>query len=312
MQMRVDIAIVSYNTRDHLRACLESVHRSVPRDRIARVIVVDNCSGDGSAEMVRASFPWVTLVAMEENIGFGPGNNRAIAAGDAPLILFLNSDAETRPDTVEVLARFLEDNPDCVIVGPRLEYPDGRFQPSLRNFPTPWRNFWSATGLEARFGDRFPRWRNWLSEEAHGQAGTIQMVSGACFMARRLYLESIGLFDESLFMYEEEADISIPATRQGREVCSCPEAVAVHHGGASIQAGDLTAFSAFHLYRSKYIVFRKHYGAIAARLTYVTDQVLCSLSWLKNSRRARGRQSAALRRQSKKAWRSARQARLGR
>ena len=88
----VDIVIVSFNTRDLLRECLASIEAHAPElGRPVRVIVADNASSDGSPAMVRDEFPGVTLVPLDENLGFGAGNNRGAAAGNAPLILFLNS-----------------------------------------------------------------------------------------------------------------------------------------------------------------------------------------------------------------------------
>ena len=97
------------------------------------------------------------------------------------------------------------------------------------------------------------------------------MVSGACFLARRDYFDSIGGFDENLFLYEEEMDVMLPARRKGKNVCYCAEARVMHHHGASSGEHQASDASLFHLYRSKYYTFRKHYGPLTAWLTFTTD-----------------------------------------
>jgi GT2 family glycosyltransferase len=289
--MSVDIVIVSYNTADLLREALGSVENHAGSSQTVSVFVVDNASADGSAEVAAKEFPQTTVTALEENIGFGAANNRGIRKGTAPYILFLNSDAALTPGALEHLVKCLEDQPDCVVVGPRLEYPDGSFQPSCRRYPTPLRSFWSLSGFEARNPDTFRNLQNWLTESEHGEPKEVDMVSGACFLARRDYLESIGLFDENLFMYEEETDISLPAIRRGRSIMYCPDATVIHHGGASVASSRASAFSTRHMFRSKYVCFRKHYGRFWARLTYATD---CGLLWKsKLTNRIRGRESDA-------------------
>jgi GT2 family glycosyltransferase len=293
----VDIVVVSFNTAALLRACLDSVAAHAPG---ARVIVVDNASGDGSAALVREAHPRAMCLALEENIGFGAANNRGIAAGDAPYVLCLNSDAALTPGALERLVGCLETRLDAVIAGPRLAYPDGRFQPSCRRFPTLARNFWCYSGLQGRLPGRVPALENWLDEAAHARAGAVDMVSGACFLMRRTWIESLGGFDENLFLYEEETDISLPARRRGHEVYYCPEALVYHHGGASVDAGALSAFSMRHLFRSKYVCFRKHHGALYAALTHAVDVAVFGQTAL---RRGPSSEAAATLRIIRRAWR---------
>jgi len=274
--MSVDIVIVSYNTADLLREALRSIEDHAGPTQAVSVFVVDNASTDGSPHMAGTEFPQTNTTALEQNIGFGAANNRGIRLGSAPYILFLNSDAALTPGALDHLLHCLENQPDCVVVGPRLVYPDNSFQPSCRRFPTPLRSFWSLSGLESRHPETYRNLQNWLSESEHDGPKEVDMVSGACFLARRDYLESIGLFDENLFMYEEETDISLPAVRRGRSIMYCPDATVIHHGGASVVSARASAFSTRHMFRSKYVCFRKHYGRFWARLTYATD---CGLLW---------------------------------
>ena len=291
--MSVDVIVVSYNTRELLRACLASVARAAGETPDVRAFVVDNASRDGSPEMVREAFPSFTLVPLDENIGFGPANNRGVRAGCGVYLLFLNSDAELQPGALRALAAFLDENPGCIAVGPRLEYPDGRFQPSCRRFPTLLRSVWNTAGLQQRFPDRFHGLHSWLTEAEHLPGAKVDMVSGACFLMRRDYLESIGGFDEKLFLYEEEMDVMLPARRRGLDVCYCPSACVIHHHGASSAEQESSDASLFQLYRSKYYTFRKHYGGLVSWLTFATDYCVFRLSGFKN--RFRGTPTPATR-----------------
>ncbi|HRI89210.1 MAG TPA: glycosyltransferase family 2 protein [Candidatus Hydrogenedentes bacterium] len=283
--MGVDVIVVSYNTRELLRACLRSVESARTDVDALNLYVVDNASADGSPAMVRQEFPSAHLIALDTNIGFGPANNRGMRAGQSEYLLFLNSDAELRPGALRALKECLSTDPACVAVGPRLEYPDGRFQLSCRRFPTLLRSIWNTTGLQGRYPRRFSALRSWLDEADHIDGATVDMVSGACFLMRRDYLESIGGFDDDLFLYEEEMDIMLPARRRGNTVRYCASARVAHHHGASSGEQEASDMSLFHLYRSKYYTFRKHYGALIAWLTYATDYAVFKASILRNKLR---------------------------
>ncbi len=299
--MIVDIVIVSFNTQALLRQCLQSIAEHTDGIDV-RTVVVDNASGDGSADMVEQEFPAVKCIRLEENLGFGAANNRGMEAVSASYVLFLNSDAELTPWALGALLHHLEENAECVIAGPRLLNPGGSFQPSCRRFPNFWRNLWCYSGLAARFPYSFRNQQTWLAEEEHQMETQVDMVSGASFLARRSYMESIGGFDENLFLFEEEMDISIPAKRQGREVQYCPGSEVIHHGGASVEESGMSAFASRHLFRSKYYAFRKHYGPEVARLTYMADRTLFGLSALLNRIRRTSSDAAALRATGRRAW----------
>ena len=301
----VDVVVVSYNCASLLGACLASIPPDV-RGEPVNTFVVDNASRDHTAAMVRQDFSHVHFTALDENMGFGAANNVGIRLGRSEFVLLLNPDAALRPHACEYLLDTLDADSRCVIAGPRLVYPDGRFQPSCRRFPTPSRSAWSLAGLEARFPG-VAGMRNWLDENEHTEATVVDMVSGACLLARRDYLERVGLFDENLFMYEEETDLMLPAARGGECVRFCRKAEVVHHGGATVSAAQMNAFSERQLFRSKYVVFRKHYGAGAAWRAYLADRAILRTSVLSN--RLRGRESVAAARlqRVKRAWRESRQ-----
>ena len=134
----VDVLIVSYNSREHLSECLESVARHAPGDAgpEVRVVVFDNASTDGGADMIADSFPGVELVRSTVNVGFAGANNRLVARSDADYVLLLNPDTVVQEDVVSPLWRALEADPTIAVAGPRLIYPDGSPQPSGERLPT--------------------------------------------------------------------------------------------------------------------------------------------------------------------------------
>jgi len=286
--MSVDIVVVSYNTRDILASCLRSIAATCRHSRHIRTIVVDNASTDGSADMVRRVAPRALVLELERNFGFGTANNKGIAAGGAPYILFLNSDAELTPGAVETLEKYLDDRPDCIAVGPRLVHPDGSFHPSCRRFRSVLRNFWNTSGFQVKFPRLFPSLHDWLREDEHVTGRRVPMISGACMMIRRAYLDSIGGFDENVFLYEEEMDIFLPARRRRMKVCFCGEATVIHHHGASTGGtSQLSDTVLLHAYRSKFYVYRKHRGRIRTRLLYWSDRVPFGVSAFLNGMRKR-------------------------
>jgi N-acetylglucosaminyl-diphospho-decaprenol L-rhamnosyltransferase len=223
------VAIVNYNTREELRACLRTIASEFPRE----VVVVDNASTDGSIEMLRAEHPEVTLVANRTNPGFGSAANQGVRRCHSRYVLLLNSDTLLQPGVLRALASYLDEHPRAAIVGPRLVYPDGRLQVSCRAFPTP--RTLLATELRLDFALRAaPALRHrCLATWLHDRSRVVPWVVGAAMAIRRAAFESINGFDESFFMYFEEADLCYRLRRAGWQIHFTPTATVVHSGGAS-------------------------------------------------------------------------------
>jgi hypothetical protein len=131
----VAVAVVSWNTRDLLRACLESLHADADAGR-AEVWVVDNASADGSAALVRSAFPWVRLLALDENLGFGRAVNRVAARTATAWVAPANADVAVEPGALRALVAAGQRDPGAGAVAPRLVLPDGSTQHSVYRFPT--------------------------------------------------------------------------------------------------------------------------------------------------------------------------------
>src|SRR6266566_1564475 len=151
--MDLSIVILNYNTRDHLRICLQSLlaegSTSVSGGPIkAEVLVVDNASSDGSADMVAAEFPWVSLIRSADNGGFARGNNLALRRADGTALLLLNPDTLMPREGIAALLARLDAHPEAGIVGPKLLRPDGSMHLACRrSFPTPAIAFYRIAGL---------------------------------------------------------------------------------------------------------------------------------------------------------------------
>src|SRR3954451_19740994 len=140
---RVAVAVISWNTRELLRRCLESVAVDQPPE----LIVVDNGSVDGSPDMVRRDFPEVPVVVNPHNPGFGAAGNQAFQLTTAPYVLLLNGDTQTRPGALRAIGDYFDAHPRVGVLGPKLIHPDGRLQSSCSAFPHPLVPFVKSKGL---------------------------------------------------------------------------------------------------------------------------------------------------------------------
>ena len=227
MRPQLDIVVVSYNSRDHLRSCVEAA-AVLPE---ANVVVVDNASQDGSLETL-AGLP-VTAIALDDNVGFAAGCNAGWRSCAAPYVLFLNPDARIDAASLRRLVAVLEDEPEAGIAAPKIVHPDGALHFSLRRFPR-----LASTYGQALFLHRvFPRaaWADELVRDprAYDAPSSPEWASGACLLVRRPLLERLGGFDERYFMYSEDTDLCRRVRNLGFDVRYEPSAVAVHVGGAS-------------------------------------------------------------------------------
>lgn len=283
MALRLTISIVSYNTRALLDEALSALGQE------HEVIVVDNASRDGSAEMVRERHPHVRLIESERNLGFGAGHNLALAAASAPLVLLLNSDARPLPGSISRLLEVMGD-PSIAACGGRLEFPDGRTQNSCCSALTLWAVFCEQTMLEKAFPSSplfSPYWQNRRLMKRPGEVFDVEQVMGACLLFRRQER-----FDEDYFLYVEDTDLCLRLRRHGRIVW-VKDAPFIHALGASSEgAGRAAAVARYN--RGKELYFRKHRGRLAAlvclqlnRLGALLRLTIWSLASLTGSRAAR-------------------------
>jgi GT2 family glycosyltransferase len=250
----IAIVIVNYNTSEHLRRCLASIGE----ENNTEIIVVDNASQDGSAEMVRTTFPHVTLLARSFNIGYGAAANEAVAGCDADSILLLNSDTLLQCNSVHALRSYLENHPQAAVVGPRLHNPDGTLQASCYPFPTPFFLFLEES-LLGRLVGRVPALRErYLRTWQHNKARIVPWVLGAALAFRRDAFLAVGGFDPTYFMYFEEIDLCYRLAALGWQSHFAPVTTIVHAGGAS--TSQQYAEMQYRLFISTQHFYRRHYA----------------------------------------------------
>lgn len=270
--MDISICIVNWNTRELLRACLASLPAACGELR-SQVIVVDNASPDGSADMVREQFPWVELIANPENRYYAAANNQALRAARAPLKLLLNSDIEAPPGSLASLADWLRSRPRVGAVAPRLVYPDGRPQASCRSFPDPDAVIWEALGLSRLFPRSrvFAKWRmTWWDND---DERAVDQPMGAALLLRAEALEQVGLFDEDFPMYFNDVDLCRRLWDAGWEIWFTPTVTLTHHHGASARLARRKMIAASG--RSFLDYYRKYYrGRISWPLYALTITLL--------------------------------------
>lgn len=233
----VSVLIVNWNTKEHLHRCLYSLTHYVLRIT-PEIIVVDNASVDGSAEMVRQEFPQVRLIVNGQNIGYAAANNQAEKVTKGRYLLLLNPDTEVLPDAIAKLVSFAEAHPDAGAVAPKLVYPDGRLQPSVRSFPTPAALLFSALALDKLFAIRhspfaavFGRYRmTWFS---YDRIAEVDQPMASALLVRREVWEQIGGMDETMPIFFNDVDFCWRLKKTGWRIYFLPDATIVHHHGAS-------------------------------------------------------------------------------
>jgi N-acetylglucosaminyl-diphospho-decaprenol L-rhamnosyltransferase len=261
------IITVSYNTRQLLRACLDSLQADLERSALeSEIWVVDNGSSDGSAVMVRERFPRARLIVSDQNLGFAAGNNLALnallqgtqhATGSTEHVLLLNPDTTVQPGALGTLVAFMGQHPDAGMAGVQLRYPDGGFQHSAFHFPTLSQVLLDFFPLHhrlinSRLNGRYPR--AWTED---GEPFAIDHPLGAAMMVRWEAIQEVGLLDESFFMYCEEIDWCWRMKQAGWRIYCVPRSVITHHEAQSTRQFRDEMF--VQLWRSRFRLFRKHY-----------------------------------------------------
>ncbi len=256
MMSSMAVAIVNYNTRSHLRRCLDSVRIDLPSE----VVVVDNASSDGSAEMVRSEYPWVLLHSNKINVGFGAAANQAINECTSKYVLLLNSDVLLQPGAIEALSSYLDRHPRAAVAGPRLTDSNGTLQASCYPFPTVLNALFINTNLGRLIGC-VPILRNhYLPAWRHTHTRVIPWVKGAAMAIRREAIDTVGAFDESFFMYFEEVDLCYRLYAAGWEIHFAPVTTVVHVGAASTMRYHTEM--AVQFLASTLQFYRRHYSGI--------------------------------------------------
>lgn len=314
------IIVISFNTRDLLRECLDSLLAEcarLPQGITAEIFVVDNASGDGSADMVERQFsqtePPIRLIRSAVNLGFGAANNVALLQAQGRHLVLLNSDAFFHPGALACALAHMEQDLSAGIGGAQLVGRDGKLQFSGRMHHSILRDGFVLTGLSTFF----PRSRFFAALDRTwadlAQPAEVDWVVGAFMILRREALAKTGVFDSRFFLYYEEVDLCRRVQSAGYRIQYWPDIVVTHLGNESSRTVPLTfskagAVVAEWRMRSTLLYYRKHHG-FQARLALWLEEGLYIVRWLRNclssnsERRERAREARLLLKLIRQAWR---------
>lgn len=228
----LSIIIVSYNTRDFLKACLLSLRETI-KDTSFEIIVVDNDSSDNSTDMIKKDFPGVTLIE-NTNEGFAKANNRGIKKAKGEYLLFLNPDTVVYERTIDGMLSFVKKHPDTGAATCKLVMKNGQIDyASHRGFPNPWNAFCYFSGM----AELFPKVK-FLSGYTGGwqdfsKTHEVEAISGAFMLMPRLAGDGVGWWDEDYFFNGEDLDFCYRLREKGWKIYYVPEFSILHYNGVS-------------------------------------------------------------------------------
>ena len=226
--LKTAVVILNYNTRNYLRQFLPGLIESC-KGLDAEVIVADNASSDGSAQMMKAEFPEVRLITLTENFGFTGGYNRALRQVEAEYYVLINSDVEVPSHWLGRLQDWMDTHPECGACGPKFL--------SFKERDT-FEYAGAAGGLIDSFGYPFCRGRILQKlEKDHGQYDSptdVLWCSGACLMVRSSVWKALGGLDDRFFAHMEEIDLCWRMQLRGWKVTVVPESYVYHIGGGTL------------------------------------------------------------------------------
>jgi N-acetylglucosaminyl-diphospho-decaprenol L-rhamnosyltransferase len=272
----VTVAVVSWNTRDLLRDCLASLATEAERGRLD-VWVIDNASTDGSPGVVREAAPWATLVASEQNLGFGRAVNHVAERTATPWLAIANADVALEPGALDALLAAADADPRAGALAPRLVLPDGTTQHSVFAFPTLPFTLLFTTGahrLVPGLGDRLALLGRWDCERAR----RVPWAIAAFLLVRREAWEAAGGFDPQQWMYAEDLDLGWRLHRAGWATRYVPAARVRHHSAASTSQAwgdDRTA----RWQRSTYAWSLRRRGVLRTRAVALVNVAAAGARW---------------------------------
>jgi len=269
----LSIIIVNYNTRIHLRNCLNSIVENT-KGVDYEIILVDNASSDGSVAMLQQEFPFVRVIENTQNLGFAKANNLGIRVSQGEYILLLNSDTIVLDGCLAEVLRFAKENKDAGIIGCKVLNPDKTLQFSCYYQPniftelcfftkTIIKDFWDPIGY-------FKYMKYW----DHNQIRKVDCVSGCFFWLKRELIEQVGLLDETFFMYYEDSEFCRRVRLNSNyKIYYYPEAKIIHLKGKSSEFNNLETLK--YCYKSATYYLQKCFGEKIKKIF----SNICNLIW---------------------------------
>jgi len=262
----VSIIIVNWNAKDYLLQCIASINDSTC-DCTYEIIVVDNASSDGSAQVVAEKYSQIQLIVNDNNLGFSRANNIGIAHSCGRYVCLVNSDVKVLDGCLDRMVEFMDQSHAVGALGPKTLNGDGSLRVNCQHFPTLWNTFCHAAFLKSLF----PRTR-WFNSGImtyfdHQSVIRCEVLPGCFFMVRRTAMEKVGLLDEDFFIYAEDKDWCKRFWDGGWEIAFLPTAEAIHYAGKSAARAPVR----FQVEKLKANIryWNKHHGRFCVGVLYV-------------------------------------------
>jgi GT2 family glycosyltransferase len=255
----ISVVIVSYNVREYLDACLQSIHHAAAKFASGvEVIVFDNDSRDGTLTLLKPRYPDVIWLKSDRNLGFGTGCNRGAAMATREVLLFLNPDTLVSEDTFQVMWDFMRSQEQVGVAGCKIVNRDGSLQLACkRSFPSPHVAAFKFMGLSGLFPKSRVFGKYNLTFLDENKTHEVDAISGSFMCIRTELFRSVGGFDEDFFMYGEDLDICFRVKLRGKRNFYHPQTTAIHFKGESAKSKPFRSFLYF--YESMVIFSKKHF-----------------------------------------------------
>lgn len=286
----ISIIIVSYNTKEFLQKCLNSIKSSTGR-LTREVFVIDNASQDSSAKLVKEKYEWVHLIESSKNLGFAKAANQAVKKAKGRYILLLNPDTILEKNTLWETLKFMDKNPEAGVSTCRVELESGEIDwASHRGFPTPWRSFSYFSRLSKLFPNSKLFGGYHLEYEDLRRIHEIDSPSGAFYLVRQEAVKKVGLLDEDYFMYAEDLDWSYRIKEAGFKIFYYPKVKVTHSKGAASGMHSIKSKATSKdrrqatesFYETMKIFYKKHYENKHPRLVKLL--IFWGIDYLKGRR----------------------------
>lgn len=251
----LSITIITWNSRQLLHDCLESICAGTNKVRF-EIIVVDNGSIDGTVEMLRQHFPQVRLIVNAKNRGVAPARNQALKAATGDFALLLDADTRITPGALDALVAFAQNTPEAGIVGAKMVDAEGNLQLTCRRFPTIFTPLLRRLQFISFFRNSRRLREQLMADWDHQSIREVDYVIGACQLIRRDVLKEVGWLDENIFYGPEDVDYCLRAQSHGWKIFYYPDATIMHYE-RRITRNFFRAVSWKHLWAIFYF-FQKH------------------------------------------------------
>ncbi len=257
----LSVLIVSWNCRQMLANCLDSLRDELSLYR-HEIVVVDNASSDGTAEMIRRDYPDVVFIESGANLGFATGNNIGLPVLKGKYIFLINPDVVVARGCFSRMLQYLEKHTEIGMMGPQIVGADGGIQRSCMREPTLWNQFCRALALD-RFAKRSRTFAGYLMGDfQHDVIREVEILNGCFWLLRREALDQVGLFDSRFWMYGEDLDWCHRFRAAGWKIVFFPQAQAVHYGAGSSKQASLACY--VQMQRADLQYWRKYHGSLSS------------------------------------------------